>query len=113
MRPQSPQWECPAADGAQQVVGALPPLLGVGAVVAAAVGLLQSHHVLAVVHSSGPAQSDISSSSRMQNTIVKRDCGVQRKGHILSVHSPYLGHVLILTEKHSSQLFSPTQIPNA
>ena len=46
----------PLAAVGQHVAGALPLLLGAGAVLAAAVGL-QSHHVLAVVQSSGPVQT--------------------------------------------------------
>lgn len=63
MRRQSHLWVCqaagvvqPPAVVGQRVVGVLQPLLGAGAVLAAAEGL-QSHHVLAVVHSSGPVQS--------------------------------------------------------
>jgi hypothetical protein len=70
----------PAAVG-QHVAGVLPPLLGAGAVVAAAVGL-QSHHVLAVVQASGPVQSYVSSSSMMRNTLLKTECGMSTEGDI-------------------------------
>jgi hypothetical protein len=73
-RRQSHLWACqaagvvqPRAAVGQHVAEALPPLVGAGAVLAAAVRL-PSHRVLAVVQSSGPVQSDVSSSSMTPNT---------------------------------------------
>jgi len=87
-RRQSHLWECQAAGAVQppaavgqHVAGVLPPLLGAGAVLAAAVGL-QTHHVVAVVHSSGPVQSYVSSSSMMPYTLLKTECGMPTKKHI-------------------------------
>lgn len=72
--------QLPAVVG-QHVVGALQPLFGAGAVLAAAEGL-QSHHVHAVVQSSGPVHSYVGSYSMMPNTLLKTDCGVSTKGYI-------------------------------
>ena len=73
----------PAAVG-QHVVGDLAPLLGAAAVLAAAVGR-QSHHVIAVVHSSAPVQSYISSWSMMRHTLLKTECVTSSKGYICPV----------------------------
>jgi hypothetical protein len=71
----------PPAVVGQRVAGALPPLLGAGAVLAAAEGL-QSHHVFAVVQSSGPVQYYVSSSSMMPNTLLETESGMSTKGCI-------------------------------